>query len=56
MDAPLEALLKLNNVNNNLPTEKSFLDLTLFLPERGLKEGELGRNFFKGGAKSKGGT
>ena len=51
MDAPLELLLKLNNVNNNLPMEKSFLDLRLFLSEWGLKGG-LGQKFLKGGGLS----
>ena len=30
VDALLEPLLKLNNVNNNLTIEKAFLDLRLF--------------------------
>ena len=51
MDAPLEPLLKLNNVNNNLQMEKSFLNLRLFYSERGLKGG-LGPKFLKGGKQS----
>ena len=48
MDAPLEPLLKLNNVKYKLPMEIFFLTLGYFMFERGLKgEG--------GWAKSKGG-
>ena len=35
VDALLEPLLKLNNVNNNLTMEKSFLDLRLFYVWKG---------------------
>ena len=49
MDAPLETLLKVNNVDNNLPPmEKSFLDLRLFLSQRDLKGGA-GTKILKGG-------
>ena len=37
MDVPLEPLLKLNNVNDNLPMEKYFLDY--FMTEWVLKGG-----------------
>jgi hypothetical protein len=42
VDAPLEPLLKLNNVNNKVSITifvKSFLDLRIFYVARGLKGG-----------------
>ena len=53
MDVPLEPLLKLNNVDNNLPMEKSFLDLRLFFVWMGFKRGGgWDENFLKGGGLS----
>ena len=49
---PLEPLLKLNNVNNNLPMEKSFLHLRLFNVWLGLKGG-LRQKIFKEGKSQK---
>ena len=56
MDAPLETLLKINNVDNNLPIEKSFLDLRLFFVSVGFETGGGLEENLQRGAKSKGGT
>ena len=42
MDAPLETLLKLNNVKYKLPLENFFLTLGYFMFERGFKRGGAG--------------
>ena len=48
MDAPLEPLLlKLNNVNDNLPMEKCFLNLTVLCLNEDLKGCGLGPKFLK---------
>ena len=53
MDAPLEPLLKLNNVKDNLPMEKSFLNLRLSYVLTGFKRGD-GTKIFKGGKVKRG--
>ena len=55
MDAPLEALLKLNDVNDDLPMEKSFLNLRLFYVCTEFKRGGWDQNFQGGGQSQKGG-
>ena len=54
MDAPSEPLLKLNNVNDNLPMEKCFLNLRLFLFEQCFKRGAATNIFKRGGQILKG--
>ena len=49
VDAPLEPLLNLNNVNHNLPMEKRFLNLRLFNVWAGFKRGAAAKIFKRGG-------